>query len=200
MGDADAPTDRWPTCRTCLSRRSGNGSAPSREIASEKNATFTTTASGRPPSAGCRVETSSSSITPSSSPTWRCAWRASIIFRSMTPSSSMKPTPSKTWPGSHFGLNITESGMRYQLRMLYDMRRGKGLLSTYGAGANDAIRDVVDLHGRVDHFFERCAEWQEQHGRGNGRIGQPADCRERSVAEAARPFPAPQGDAPHADE
>ena len=73
--------------------------------------------------------------------------------------------------GSHFGINITESGMQYQLRMLYDMRRGKGMLSTYGAAANDAIRDVIDLHDRTAYFFERCALWHEQSGKGNGRIG-----------------------------
>ena len=33
---------------------------------------------------------------------------------------------------SHFGLNISENGVRYQLRMLYDSKRGKGLLSTHG--------------------------------------------------------------------
>ncbi len=74
--------------------------------------------------------------------------------------------------GSHFGINLTEGGLRYPLRVLYDVRRGTGMLSTYGASANDAIRDVVELHSRLDGFFDRCAAWQEEHGRGNGRIGQ----------------------------
>ncbi len=75
--------------------------------------------------------------------------------------------------GSHFGLNVSESGIRYQLRSLYDPRKGKGLLSTHGTRANDAIRDVVDLHDLVGSFFERCILWQQQSGRDNGRVHQP---------------------------
>src|SRR5947209_2651660 len=67
--------------------------------------------------------------------------------------------------GSHFGLNVSEAGIRYQLRTLYDTRKGKGLLSTHGSCANDAIRDVVDLHDIVGSFFDRCIEWQQQSGR-----------------------------------
>ncbi len=72
--------------------------------------------------------------------------------------------------GQHFGLKVTEAGLKYQLRALYDPRRGKGLLSTHGSAANDAIADVVDLHARVELFFEQCIAWQEASGRGNGRI------------------------------
>ncbi|MGE5612408.1 MAG: ATP-dependent DNA helicase, partial [Bacillota bacterium] len=72
--------------------------------------------------------------------------------------------------GEHFGLKIGESGLRYQLRTLYDVKRGKGILSTHGSNANDAIRDVEELHHRLDHFFARCIHWQQQCGRSNGRI------------------------------
>ncbi len=75
--------------------------------------------------------------------------------------------------GSHFGINISENGLRYQLRMLFDPKRDKGLLNTYGASANDAIRDVIELHGRLAFFFDRCSSWQQESGRSNGRIGQP---------------------------
>jgi len=75
--------------------------------------------------------------------------------------------------GDHFGLKITEGGIRYQLRMLYDPRKGKGLLSVHGSCANDAIRDVVELHDRAEQFFERCIAWQDNNGRGNGRIHEP---------------------------
>src|SRR5665213_2276658 len=75
--------------------------------------------------------------------------------------------------GSHFGLKITESGLRYQLRHLYDVRRGKGMLSVHGSCANDAIRDVVVLQERMDEFFEGCVQWQLASGRSNGRINQP---------------------------
>jgi Rad3-related DNA helicase/REP element-mobilizing transposase RayT len=75
--------------------------------------------------------------------------------------------------GSHFGLQVSESGLRYQLRHLYDPRKGRGLLSTHGSKANPAIRDVVELHDRVEFFFERCLDWQKENGRSNGRIHQP---------------------------
>ena len=72
--------------------------------------------------------------------------------------------------GSHFGIKVSEGGLRYQLRALYDTKRGKGMLSTHGSAANDAIRDVVELTSRMEYFFERCSDWHEQFGRGNGRI------------------------------
>jgi Rad3-related DNA helicase/REP element-mobilizing transposase RayT len=72
--------------------------------------------------------------------------------------------------GSHFGIKVSEGGLRYQLRTLYDTKRGKGLLSTHGSAANDAIRDVVELTSRMEYFFERCINWHERLGRGNGRI------------------------------
>jgi Rad3-related DNA helicase/REP element-mobilizing transposase RayT len=75
--------------------------------------------------------------------------------------------------GKHFGIEVTESGVRYQLRMLYDVKRGRGMLSTHGSCANDAIKDVVELRDLVDEFFESCAHWYAEHGRGNGRIRQP---------------------------
>jgi ATP-dependent DNA helicase DinG len=74
---------------------------------------------------------------------------------------------------SHFGLNVSEHRLKYQLRILFDPIRGKGLLSTHGANANDAIDDIIDIHQRLDGFFEGCAEWQRQHGRSNGRVHEP---------------------------
>src|SRR5580658_2725968 len=61
---------------------------------------------------------------------------------------------------SHFGLNISEHRLRYQLRTLYDPNRGKGLLSTHGGYINDAIQAIVEIHQRMDGFFDRCTEWQ----------------------------------------
>src|SRR3954464_823529 len=61
--------------------------------------------------------------------------------------------------GEHFGLKVTEGGLRYQLRGLYDPKRGKGMLSTHGSAANDAIRDVVELHHRIEGFFDRCVRY-----------------------------------------
>lgn len=76
--------------------------------------------------------------------------------------------------GSHFGLNVSESGIRYQLRMLYDVRRGRGLLTVHGSCANNAIRDVVELNDLVGAFFDRCLMWQQSNNRSNGRIQQPS--------------------------
>jgi Rad3-related DNA helicase/REP element-mobilizing transposase RayT len=72
--------------------------------------------------------------------------------------------------GQHFGVKISEASIRYNLRALYDVKRGKGMLSTHGALANDAIRDVVDLNDGVERFFERIIAWQETCGRSNGRV------------------------------
>jgi ATP-dependent DNA helicase DinG len=72
--------------------------------------------------------------------------------------------------GDHFGIKFSEFGLRYQLRSLYDPVKGKGLLSTHGSAANPAIQTCVELHQRLDYFFERCIFWQERQGRGNGRI------------------------------
>src|SRR3954452_1771903 len=63
--------------------------------------------------------------------------------------------------GQHFGLKISESSIRYNLRTLYDTRRGRGMLSTHGSAANDAIRDIVDLNSIAELFFERVIKWQE---------------------------------------
>ena len=72
--------------------------------------------------------------------------------------------------GQHFGLKISEAGLRYQLRNLYDTKRGRGLLSVHGSSANDAIADVVEINSRAEHFFEGCLQWRQQFGGGNGRV------------------------------
>ncbi len=79
--------------------------------------------------------------------------------------------------GQHFGLKISEAGLKYGLRALFDLKRGRGMLSVHGAAANDAIRDVMELHERVERFFERCIRWHNEHGKGNGRI------RETNIVE-----------------
>ena len=72
--------------------------------------------------------------------------------------------------GSHFGLKVSEAGLKYQLRTLYDPRRGKGLLNTHGACANDAIDDIVRMQSPVDGFFDGLVLWQQASARSNGRI------------------------------
>src|SRR4051794_37734986 len=75
--------------------------------------------------------------------------------------------------GDHFGLKISESGLRYQLRTLYDTKRGKGLLSVHGSYARDAINDIDELNQRLERFFARVVRWQQQNGRSNGRVNEP---------------------------
>src|SRR5262245_61257261 len=72
--------------------------------------------------------------------------------------------------GEHFGLRISEGSVRYNLRVLFDAKRGKGMLSTHGSAANPAIQDVLDLNHISDGFFERIIEWHEGRGRTNGRV------------------------------
>src|SRR3954470_7793715 len=72
----------------------------------------------------------------------------------------------------HFGVKISEASIRYNLRLLYDTKRGKGILGSHGSAAGDAIDDVIDLNDRVENFFERVIAWQEKAGRGNGRVQQ----------------------------
>lgn len=75
--------------------------------------------------------------------------------------------------GQHFGIRISESMLKYHLRMLYDLRRGRGLLTTLGSVANDAITRVLDITSLTEEFFQRVHAWHETHGRPNGRIREP---------------------------
>jgi len=77
----------------------------------------------------------------------------------------------------HFGLAASEGAMRHHLRRLYDVRNGRGLLSTHGSGANAAISDVVALDQLLDDFHRQCAAWQEDSAPPNGRI------REANIVE-----------------
>lgn len=72
--------------------------------------------------------------------------------------------------GDHFGLKVSEAGVRYQLRSLYDPRKDRGLLMSFGDSAGDARRDVAELHSRTDQFFSRVAQFQRTEGRSNGRV------------------------------
>jgi Rad3-related DNA helicase/REP element-mobilizing transposase RayT len=77
--------------------------------------------------------------------------------------------------GQHFGIRLSEAAVRYQLRTLYDRRRGSGILSTHGSSANAAIGCVLELHDEAELFFDRIAHWQEKFGRPNGRVHEPVD-------------------------
>lgn len=75
--------------------------------------------------------------------------------------------------GQHFGIKLTEASIKFNLRTLFETRRGKGLLSTLGAAANSAITAVMELYPLVDEFFESLIEWRETAAPANGRIPGP---------------------------
>ncbi len=75
--------------------------------------------------------------------------------------------------GQHFGMRISEASVKYQLRALYDMRRGSGILSSFGSCANDSIRCIIELKDLVESFFDQIVWWQESYGRPNGRVHEP---------------------------
>lgn len=83
--------------------------------------------------------------------------------------------------GEHFGLRVSEGSVRYNLKALYDVKRGKGVLNTYGSAANPAIADVVALDSITGQFFHDLMEWQRAHGRANGRV-QQADVIENELS------------------
>jgi ATP-dependent DNA helicase DinG len=72
----------------------------------------------------------------------------------------------------HFGVKISEASIRYNLRLLYDAKRGRGMLNTHGAAANASVACVVELSDFVERFFERVIAWHESAGRSNGRVQQ----------------------------
>ena len=75
--------------------------------------------------------------------------------------------------GQHFGLKVSEATVRYALRTLFDLKKGRGVLSTHGSAANDAIRTIVALDDLVTQFFDAVCWWQDSYGRGNGRVHEP---------------------------
>ena len=77
--------------------------------------------------------------------------------------------------GQHFAIKLSEYGVRYQLRQLYDLRRGKGLLAIHGAHSlgEAAKAAVADAAESATAFFDDLAVWQATTGRGNGRVNQP---------------------------
>jgi ATP-dependent DNA helicase DinG len=81
----------------------------------------------------------------------------------------------------HFGLAASENGIRYFLRRLYDVQRGKGILTTHGSAANPAIDDIVQLESRLHDFSDGCAQWQQEYAAANGRIRE-ADIVENTIS------------------
>ena len=75
--------------------------------------------------------------------------------------------------GQHFAVKLSETGLRYQLRQLYDSRKNRGILSLHGKAGEDAIAATIDAVESAQVFFDECALWQQHEGRSNGRITRP---------------------------
>ncbi|MHC4798290.1 MAG: ATP-dependent DNA helicase, partial [Planctomycetota bacterium] len=69
----------------------------------------------------------------------------------------------------YFGQRISSSQVRFLLNSLYNPRTQKGFLATC-INAEPAIRAVRRAREAADSFWWSLLEWQEEHGRPNGRI------------------------------
>ena len=78
--------------------------------------------------------------------------------------------------GQHFGIKVSEAGVGYALRHLYDPKRGRGFLPTLleAEVSRDAVNAMIDaaleLHRSAEAFFERCLDWRDRYARDNGRV------------------------------
>jgi len=74
--------------------------------------------------------------------------------------------------GEHFGVTISEIGLRQQLRGLYDPVHDSGFLKGQRDGDSPAFDDIRDLNEAADAFFDECRQWHKTEGRGGGRMRQ----------------------------
>jgi ATP-dependent DNA helicase DinG len=74
--------------------------------------------------------------------------------------------------GQHFAIRMSETSVRYQLRQLYDARKGKGLLKLHGSFADASIQAVLDVDDATDIFFKELSHWNDRFGRSNGRVNE----------------------------
>ena len=78
----------------------------------------------------------------------------------------------------HFGHSVTKFQVGYLLSRLYQAKRHRGVLpSLQGkldmALFNQAVLAIEKVHAAAENFFDELLVWQEQFGRGNGRIREP---------------------------
>lgn len=80
----------------------------------------------------------------------------------------------------HFGFATTEGGVNHLLNSLYNPRHEKGFLTTLklkkGADRSlldSALQQVSRCAHATEGFFGALVDWQQRHGRSNGRVGQP---------------------------
>ena len=92
--------------------------------------------------------------------------------------------------GDHFGLKVSEGGIRYQLRHLYDPKQRQGH-AQHARLAPPTTRSATSSSCTTAWRTSSTAAspGSEQHGRGNGRDPRAELGRERPLAQAARPAP-----------
>jgi len=71
----------------------------------------------------------------------------------------------------HFGLRLTSGQVNYLLDGLYRSRGHRGLLAAHACPP--ARKAVATAREQADAFFHRLADWQQVHGRRNGRVTTP---------------------------
>jgi len=86
----------------------------------------------------------------------------------------------ETVASDHLGLDVSSGQVRYLLSNLYNDRTNKGLLVYHGLP--EAQRLVCKVRDRARGFFESIRQWQEKHGRSNGRVA-----RRRIVRDTLSP-------------
>ena len=79
----------------------------------------------------------------------------------------------------HFGVRLSESGVRHLLRTLYQTGTGRGFLSAMRGGADadgaieEAIRAVRTCESAAERQFDALWRWNEERGEASGRMREP---------------------------
>lgn len=81
----------------------------------------------------------------------------------------------------HLGGSVASSQIAFALSKLYNDHTNKGLLVEHRLG--DLQRQVLDCRLVADDFFADLVDWQQEHGRSNGRFEAPADVPNRLSPE-----------------
>ncbi len=68
----------------------------------------------------------------------------------------------------HFGATLSAANIQHLLAGLFNERTGKGLLATLGTPQTQAA--VIRAQSACTRLFDDLWQWQQQHGRSNGRL------------------------------
>ncbi len=78
----------------------------------------------------------------------------------------------------HFGLSVTKFQVGYLLSRLYQAKRHRGVLPSLQSKIdirlfNNTVLALEKAYTAGENFFDELMVWNEQYGRGNGRIREP---------------------------